>query len=626
MATVFVDGQKIALNPSALIGKGGEADIYQIDKQTVLKLYKKPNDPDYVGNSDAQQGAVLRIKEHQYKLPDFPPGLPYQVIYPRRLAYDKNGAGTVIGYTMQFLDGKEVLLRLADRQYRDRGGISPQSVVGVFLNLHTAVEAIHTEHVVIGDFNDLNVLFDSTPSMTYLVDADSMQFSTYFCRTFTARFLDPLLSDPTKLLLIKPHTEQSDWYAFNTMLFQCMLYVGPYGGVHRPQKGKRLQHDARVLQRVTLFNPDVVYPKPALSLNLLPDALLDHFHKVYEKDLRVPFPKNLLEEMNWKTCNKCALVHARGKCPECAAPGMVKETVVIRGKVTATKTFTTRGQILYAVVQKNKLRYLYHENGEYRREGGLHLLNGNLGTAMRFRISQEKTLIGSDDRLVVLGGGVNGLPRTLTTGTVNRLSMFDANDDNYFWIAGDQLVRSKGNIGSDYIGTILADRTMFWVGKKYGFVFYQAGLIQRSFVWDVNGRGLGELNMAPIRGQLVDAACVSSENTLWFMTTTQENGKLINTCAVIHKGSVVATESAHQNDDTWLNNGIRGHFATGTSLFIATDDGIERIALDTAYGTIGLAETFPDTEPFVDTTSQLLPGPGGIYVISPHEITILRIQ
>lgn len=623
MAT-YLSGKRLTLNPAKLIGKGGEADIYQIDPDRVLKLYKRTDDIDYVGNPEAQQGATLRLKEHQHKLPDFPKGLPLEVVYPRELAYDTASGGEIVGYSMEYLHGLEVLLRLGDKQYREQGGIDGNDVVNTFKHLHSTVTLTHKAGVVIGDFNDLNIMVDHGRQLCFLVDADSMQFGPYFCRTFTSRFLDPLLSDRQRLLLINPHNQNSDWYAYNTMLFQSLLYVGPYGGVHKPPHGKRLQHDARVLQRLTVFDPYVIYPKPALPLDRLPDELLQHFQQVYERDDRGEFPLRLLQSMRWTSCNNCGTQHARPRCPACAAPGAVKETTVIRGRVTATTEFKTRGQILHAVVQDNKLRYLYHDQDMFLREGGDQILSGTLHPKLRFRIQKDTTLIGQGPDIAVLSR--RHPPKKIAAGTVNDLTMFDANDDNYFWIAGDQLLRT-GRVGPQYMGNILPNRTLFWVGKKFGFGFYQAGNLRRMFVFDVERSGIGEMpSPPPIVGQLVDATCVSSDTYIWFMLTTQEHGHLLNHCHVIdHNGMVVASETADPlTDQSWLTGGIRGHFATGKSLFATTDEGIVRVEVNP--GTIQVAERFPDTEPFVDSTGQLLPGPGGIYAVSPHEITLLRIS
>ena len=45
------------------------------------------------------------------------------------------------------------------------------------------------------------------------------------------------------LVLHQPHTVASDWYAYTVMLTQCLLFVGPYGGIYRPKDpARRVPH------------------------------------------------------------------------------------------------------------------------------------------------------------------------------------------------------------------------------------------------------------------------------------------------------------------------------------------------------------------------------------------------
>ena len=49
----------------------------------------------------------------------------------------------------------------------------------------------------------------------------------------------------------------SDWYAFTVLLFQSLLLVGPYGGVHRPTPpAPRLHAGARALRGLVRYDVD----------------------------------------------------------------------------------------------------------------------------------------------------------------------------------------------------------------------------------------------------------------------------------------------------------------------------------------------------------------------------------
>ncbi len=106
------------------------------------------------------------------------------------------------------------------------------------------------------------------------------------------------------------------------MVMQSLVCVGPYGGVHRPaDKAARVAQAARPLRRLTVFHPEVVYPKPAIPYRLLPDDLRHHLHLVFEGGISIEgrFLGSLLEALVWTRCPLCGAEHAREVCPTCAA-------------------------------------------------------------------------------------------------------------------------------------------------------------------------------------------------------------------------------------------------------------------------------------------------------------------
>ncbi|NJN71920.1 MAG: hypothetical protein HC799_03435 [Limnothrix sp. RL_2_0] len=261
---VFIANKKVNLSPSKIIGKGGEAEIYCLNKKEVVKLFKQPNHIDFSQNLEAQKSAAERIQEHQTKLQQFPTNLPANILSPTALVQDKSSK--ILGYTMPYLQGTNALYRYGDRRFREQNGIDHQQVTKLFIQIHDTLKKIHQANIIVGDFNDLNILVEqNTP---YFIDTDSWQFKTFICQLFTARFVDPLLCDRhlDYPQLSVTHNTDSDWYAFAVMLFRSLLYVEPYGGIY---KNKKIPQSARPLHRITVFNADVKYPKPALPYKIL---------------------------------------------------------------------------------------------------------------------------------------------------------------------------------------------------------------------------------------------------------------------------------------------------------------------------------------------------------------------
>ncbi|WP_017297534.1 hypothetical protein [Nodosilinea nodulosa] len=629
---IYINGKKVRADPSRAIGKGGEADVFQLDSTTALKLFKPPNHADYQGLRHEQQAARDRIQIHQQKLAHFPQNLPARVISPKALATDK--AGKTIGYTMPLLQHTDALLRYGERSFRQRG-ISAQTVVQVFQDLHDTVAKLHFHQVVIGDFNDLNVLVRGTEA--HLIDADSFQFGAFPCRVFTARFVDPLLCDPTAPLpmLQGVPSADSDWYAFAVMLMQCLLFVDPYGGVYKPKDlTQKVVQGARSLHRITVFHPEVRYPKPAIPYTVLPDDLLHYFHQVFERDLRGEMPRSLLDNLRWTQCLTCGRDHARSVCPHChqhsASPAAVATTV--RGTVTATRLFQTEGVILHATVAQGQLRWVYHDRGQFRREDGSALLQGDLAPNLRWRLQGETTLLGYQGQIVAFHP--DQPPQRTAVESLGSAALLETNAGATYWIAQGQLLcQSFPPASRDAparIGDVLPHQTRFWVGPRFGLGFYQAGNLRVAFVFDAHRPGLNDrVQLPPWPGQLIRATCTLSQDYGWLVLTTQAQGQIHYRCVVMAPdGTIAATAQAASGTDHWLAViGDRAAPAPGCAianfLLAATDDGIIRIEL--RGGQLVQTKTFSDTEPFVDSSCQLLPASQGLYVVKAREILRLAI-
>jgi hypothetical protein len=619
---VFINRKRLCLMPQQAIGGGGEADIFRINNSQVLKLFKPPSHPDYAGQPHEQQQAEARLAEHQAKLPAFPGHVPGRVVRPEALVTDRGG-WAILGYTMRFLHGATVLMRYTERSFR-QAGVSHATVVALFRDLHQTLCALHRAGVVIGDFNDLNVLVLGTQA--YLIDADSFQFGTFLCRVFTARFVDPLLCvpDATPLVPQQPHTVASDWYAFTVMLMQCLLFVGPYGGIHRPNDpARRVSHEARPLHRMTIFHPEVQYPKPAIPYSTLPDELLHYWHQVFVQDVRGPFPLTLLDTLHWQRCLRCGAEHARSVCPQCtpAAPAAVREVISKRGTVTTRRLFRTSGLIVYATIQGGTLAWLYHAQDQLWREDGTPVLHGALDPQMHYRLWGRATLLGKNGQVITVVPG--HAPECLSVDSTGTQPLFDANARARYWTAQGQLLRD-GPWGPVYIGDVLAGQTHFWVGPRFGFGLYRAGELSVAMLFDAERRGINDaVRLPPLRGHWVDATCIFTDTHCWLLAATQIQGKMLHQCMLLNaQGTVEATAQAEQHDGSWLGT-LSGKAAAGSWLFAPTDEGIVRV--EPQHGQLVQTRVFPDTEPYVDSGCHLFAGQQGMYVVDRQDIYVLTI-
>lgn len=641
---VYVGGRTLTLQAAQAIGTGGEADVYSIGGGLALKVYKSPDHPDLQSASPVERAALQaaaqeRLDTAQHKLRVFPRNLPSSVLGPLELAYDGPGTGAcVVGYTMPYLAGADLLYQYGKRKFREdalQTGLTPERVRDVLLDLHGTVRAVHSAGVVIGDFNDLNVLVrDGT---AYLVDADSFQYGGFLCRTFQYRFIDPLICDPRldHLELSRPHTQESDWYAYSVIALQCLLFVDPYAGLYKPKatgKGKgKISESARPLHRITVFSPDVQYPRPAIPYRALPDELLEYFRETFEGDRRGEFPVRLLQDLRWSRCPLCGADHAHPTCPWCQPQVSVQLPLVVplqtvHGDVTATLVFKTDGRIVAATIRDDQLAWLYQQDGELRREDGLTLLRGGLARGMRVRLSGSTTHVGHGANLVSLRVGAPPERRVIETVTgagASAIPAFAANSAHLYWVEGGRLYRDSA-LGPYAIGDVLSHQTRIWAGERFGLGHYRAGGLEGALLFDAEHAGVNDrVDLALPPGQLLDATCSFGHDRCWFLAAIKGPKGVTNHCVLVARdGHVLGRHAAPEGDGSWLGT-LRGKCAAGNSLLCATDDGVARV--DELSGALVQTRLFPDTAPYVDSATQLFAGRDGLYAVSDRTIYLLRL-
>lgn len=315
--TVYLDGARVELAPSMLIGQGGEAEVYDLGDGRVLKWWKPADHADYAGDPIAQQHAARRLAEAAARLRAIPAQLPSAVVVPTSLAVaGRRGADRdrVVGYAMPRVAGT-AMLELGEIRWRRANPHAGARVRDILLALHAAIAGLHRAGVVIGDCNDLNILVEPDPRAVHLIDVDSYQLPGFPCAMFSERFLDPRLCDGPRLVPSRPHDEASDWFAFAVMVLRTLLGVGPWGGVH-PALGAA---SARALARASVLAPGITYPRAAAPIATLPDDLVALLRAIFEDDRRGVFPRAALADLRYATCASCGREHARRTCPHCRA-------------------------------------------------------------------------------------------------------------------------------------------------------------------------------------------------------------------------------------------------------------------------------------------------------------------
>ena len=262
------------------LGRGGEAVVYKMRDDIAAKIFHLPSAIEFADSPEMQDAARVRIKEMQTKLLKFPEVLTSDVAAPNGVLV--NGKDQIFGYVMPFIDGISL-----DRFGRTTSILTASLTLKLLSGLHDLVKGLHAKGVVIGDLNENNIIVSKRKPR--LIDADSVQFGPYKCKSFMPRFVAPEIItlgengnplQPT-FNMVAPHSELTDWYSFMVIAMRLITFTDPYGGL-----ANGVDLGERIAKRMTVFDPKVMYPRIAKPLKCVPRPILEAFFRMFHKGER----------------------------------------------------------------------------------------------------------------------------------------------------------------------------------------------------------------------------------------------------------------------------------------------------------------------------------------------------
>lgn len=188
------------------LASGGEGTIYDLDDGTVAKVYHAARLT--VGRRDKLEQMVSA----GFRCPG--------VCWPQELLYDRNGC--FVGYRMQKARGRELQRCLFTRPALEK--YFPEwkktDTVRLCVTILEKICALHSQGVILGDINPLNILVVS-PEEVWFVDCDSYQIGGYPCPVGTVRFTAPEIQKKDFSTFLR--TPGNEAFAVATLLFMIML-------------------------------------------------------------------------------------------------------------------------------------------------------------------------------------------------------------------------------------------------------------------------------------------------------------------------------------------------------------------------------------------------------------------
>lgn len=246
-----ISGKIYEIKTSLELASGGEGTVYEVDSNTVAKIYHQGIKP-------------ISIKKFQF-LSSLDPNY---FVAPLELLYDTSGV--VVGYTMKYVDQSFFqLANLSSKNFCKTHGIDKKIKMKVIEKLIAAVNYAHKENVIIGDLNPYNILVNDK-GIIKLIDTDSYETPGF-------PHSQILLDDIRDYYYQGRVGKESDYFALSILTFNMLAFLHPFKGMHKAYKkiGDRMIHKLPVF----IGDPDITIPKcyePIQDKNFM-----DQFKKFY---------------------------------------------------------------------------------------------------------------------------------------------------------------------------------------------------------------------------------------------------------------------------------------------------------------------------------------------------------
>jgi hypothetical protein len=248
-----VGNQEITISDRDFLADGGEASVYA-QGGTAIKIYADP----------ARCIPPAKFKELSVLADN-------RIIKPEALIFDGH---IPVGYTMPLFKGEPVC-RLFTQAFKDRNGITTNTIADLVLQLREVMLHVHKHAILVVDFNEMNSLVNDKFNAIALIDTDSWQ-----TKSFPATAIMESIRDRHG----KPGVfdEKTDWFAWATVTIQMFMGIHPYKGGHPKVKTM----DERMVKNLSVFDKSVKLPACCPPLSSLPQSYHDWYLAVFQNGCR----------------------------------------------------------------------------------------------------------------------------------------------------------------------------------------------------------------------------------------------------------------------------------------------------------------------------------------------------
>jgi len=562
---IGTNGAIVTLTDKHYKASGGEAAIY-VHNGKAYKLYHEP---------DKKMLPLQKMKELATISNS-------QVVIPKEVVYDVS-KGIPLGYTTDFIDNSEPLIKFFTRTFKDDNNISFQMVNDLVKQIQMVVADVHAAKCLVVDLNELNILakFDASSIEPWFIDTDSYSTPSFKATAIMDSVRDRRVSkyDSKGTLHYNPD-EMSDWFSWAIVTFWLYTNIHPFRGGHpnyRPKDKQKQMDDG-----ISVFHPGIRLPPSVNDFRLIPKRHLDWYKQIFLKNDRSVPP-----------------------LPDSSVPLLVPHQIV-------TITGTDKIGVSEVIAYSDSIVSVHQFMGIYYVATKKHIYAGKkeIGT-----INSKKTLIcNANDGTPIIATQITNkisfgdLTSSIPAGTINSNDMFARNGaiytitnskmvENSFTAFGNKIIHRIAELenvstisAKMYDGCIVQDL----LGKKYLTIPYKLGSAFSKHIPQLDGY------------RIVDA---KSDKTVTIVLA--EKGGTYDRFIIVFDKKFSDFQVREVKDVAYdtINFAVMDN---GLCILLASPTEIELFATATQYETL--------TNPPFDATMKLFTTPDGIFFINGNSI------
>lgn len=440
------NGVTLTLTDRHYKASGGEASIYVHNG----KAYKLYHDPDTKMLPQKKMQELSSITNSQ-------------IILPQQVVYDST-SGKPLGYTTNFVDNAEPLLKLFTRTFKDDNNISFRMVNDLVKQTQLIVADVHSAKCLVVDLNELNILAQINPTniVPWFIDVDSYSTPSFKATAIMDSVRDRRVSkvDSKGVLHYNPD-EMSDWFSWAIITFWLYTNIHPFRGGHpnyKPRDKQKQMDDG-----ISIFHTGVRTPPSVNDFKLIPKRHLEWYKEVFLKNDRSvpPLPDSSIPLL---VPTQVITIQGTDKIT-------VSEIIAYADAITSVHQFMG----VYYVVTKKNIYAGKKEIGALTAGKKTLICNANDGTPIvAHQVANKVTF--------------SELTCSTPAGTINSMDMFGRNGaiytitnakmvENSFTAFGDKIIHRITELenvslsSKMYDGCIIQDL----LGKKYLTLPYKLG-------------------------------------------------------------------------------------------------------------------------------------------------------